>query len=117
MKLDIDAPRNVAHLLNRCEHVANISSLMLDAARCGEWDEVERLTSAAGLVINEVRAISVGLTLTADARKLKLACMQRILANEAKIRELSAPWLTRVARWLPGVRNTTAGGQIKGMLG
>jgi len=117
MKLNIEAGSNVANLLNRCEKVANISGAMLDAARRGEWDEVERLTSFAGIFINEVRVLSIGLTLTAEERKLKLVCMQRILANEAKIRDLSEPWLKRVARWLPGAGNASAGGQIKGMLG
>jgi|GEM_PF-625771 len=117
MKLDFDAGNEAAQLLDRCENVANISAWMLAAARQGEWSEVERLTSAAGLVINEVRLLSISLTLTAEERKRKLACMQRILANDAKIRELSQPWLKRVTRWLPTGGSYTAGGRFEGMLG
>ena len=116
MLLSIEAGNDAAHLLDRCENVANISAWMLAAARQGEWDEVERLTVVAGLVIKEVRILSISLTLNAEERKRKLACMKRILANDAKIRELSQPWLKRVARWLPTGNNGTAGGAFEGML-
>ncbi len=117
MRLNIEAGNDAAHLLDRCENIANISAWMLAAARQGEWDEVERLTGTVGLVISEVRLLSISLTLNAEERKRKLACMQRILANDAKIRELSQPWLKRVTRWLPSGNNGTAGGAFKGMLG
>lgn len=117
LERDIKAGGNGAHLLDRCENVANISAWMLAAAREGEWAEVERLTAAAGAIINEVRALSIGLTLSAEERKRKLACMQRILANDAKIRELSQPWLKRVTNWLPAGSNGTTGGHFEGMLG
>ncbi|MCY7388649.1 MAG: flagellar protein FliT [Burkholderiales bacterium] len=116
MVLEIEAGNEAAHLLDRCENVANISAWMLAAARQSEWAEVERLTGAAGLIINEVRILSISLTLTAEERKRKLACMQRILANDAKIRQLSEPWLERVTRWLPGSGNGTADGPFEGML-
>lgn len=88
------------YLLERLEHIANFSSLMLTAAREDDWQEVDRLRESVGVVINEVRALSATVELSAEERQVKLAYMQRILANDGQIQELSQPWLRRVARWL-----------------
>lgn len=92
---------NSAYLLERCEQIANISASMLVAALEENWQKVDQLKERADAVINEVRALSATVTLTTGERKQKLASMQRILVNDGKIREVSQPWLRRVARWLP----------------
>ena len=91
------------YLLARVEDIADCSALMLGAARAGNWEEVDRLKQRASVAIDEVRALSVVVSLSADERRFKLALMQRILANDGQIQLLSEPWLSRVARWLvPG---------------
>jgi len=89
------------YLLARCEHIANLSAQMLVAARAGDWQEVDHLKASAGNVINEVRALSAAISLSADERKAKLSSMQRILYNDGQIQALAQPWLRRVATWLP----------------
>jgi flagellar protein FliT len=105
---------NSVYLLERCEYIANLSASMLAAARSGDWQEVERLKRSAGFVINEVRVLSAIVALSAEERRGKLASMQRILANDGQLQELSQPWLRRVARWLPAGRR--ANGRIEGIL-
>lgn len=97
-----------AYLLSCCDEIAVISAFMLAAARDGNWDEVDRLTARASAAINEVRALSVTVPLSADERRIKLATMQRILANDGCIQELSQPWLRRMSRWLPNARERHA---------
>jgi flagellar protein FliT len=92
---------NSAYLLERCEQVAKISAWMLAAANEENWQKVDQLKEHADGVIDEVRTLSATVTLTTEERKQKLASMQRILINDGKIREVSQPWLRRVARWLP----------------
>jgi len=92
---------NSTHFLERFECIANISALMLDAARAENWHKVDQLKERAHDVINEVRALSTTVTLTTEERREKLRSMQRILINDGKIREAAQPWLRRVARWLP----------------
>jgi hypothetical protein len=92
---------NAAYLLDRCEHIADFSALMLAAARDSNWQEVARLKERANLAINEVRMLSATVALSAEERRVKLAAMQRILVNDGQIQELSEPWLKRVTRWLP----------------
>jgi hypothetical protein len=92
---------NSVYLLERCEHIANFSALMLAAARDSNWQEVARLKERANVAINEVRVLSATVALSAEERRVKLASMQKILLNDGKIQELSQPWLKRVTRWLP----------------
>jgi flagellar protein FliT len=105
---------NSTYLLERCEQIANFSALMLAAAQKGNWQEVDQLKVRAGIVINEMRALSITVALSADERRVKLATMQRILANDARIRELAQPWLVRMAQWLPNVG--TRAGHCSGIL-
>ena len=91
---------NSTRLLDRLEDIANLSASMLLAARDDNWQEVARIKERAAIAINEVRVLSATVALSADERRLKLASMQRILANDGQLQELSHPWLKRVARWL-----------------
>jgi len=88
-------------LLLRCEHISGLSTAMLDAARAGDWYEVDRLKKRAERAIDEFRALSGTVTLSAEQRRAKLACMQRILHNDGQIQALHQPWLRRLAKWLP----------------
>ena len=102
-----------AYLLERCEHIVNISAWMLAAARDGNWQEVERLRARAELAIGEVRMLSATISLSTEERRIKLTSMQRILANDGRIRALSEPWLQRMAHWLPeSLHATSRVGQI-----
>lgn len=95
---------NAAHVLKRCDEIANISAVMLAAAREGNWDEVDRLKARAGIAINEVRALADTVPLSAEEQQIKLVLMRRILENDGCIQELSHPWLRGMNRWLPGLQ-------------
>jgi flagellar protein FliT len=95
------------YLLERFEHIANLSALMLAAAREDNWQEVARLKESAAIIIDEVRVLSATVALSVEEREVKLASMQRILVNDGQIQELSQPWLRRVARWLYAGRPAT----------
>ena len=103
-----------AYLLDRCEHIADISAWMLAAARNENWPEVDRLRDVAAGAIDEVRALTLCIVLTPEQRKTKLASMQRILNNDGKIQMLSQPWLKHVSRWLRTENNGRS--QFEGML-
>jgi flagellar protein FliT len=101
-------------LLERFDDIANLSALMLAAAREDNWPEVARLKDHVGIVIDEVRVLSITVALSAEERRVKLAFMQQILANDGQLQELSQPWLRHVARWLHAGGPAT--GQFEGML-
>ena len=89
---------NAAYLLARCDHIADISAVMLAAARNGNWPEVERLKEDAATAIDEVRAHAAKVALSAQERQLKHASITRILINDGKIRNLAQPWHSRLSQ-------------------
>ncbi|MFY7974146.1 MAG: flagellar protein FliT [Rubrivivax sp.] len=99
-------------LLHYYEAIERASASMLDAARAGNWDEVVKLEGACVLLISQLKnhAVEIEDSATesaamgldghlelqahaAEASKLKSRLMQRILVNDAEIRQLAEPWL------------------------
>jgi flagellar protein FliT len=79
------------------EAIAELSARMLAAARCGQWGELRTMQGTYRELIDGLRQVdaSSGLDDTARARKLEL--VRRILADDAAIRDLSAPSLVRLS--------------------
>lgn len=92
---------NSGYLLQRCEHIAAFSALMVDAAREDNWREVDRLQATTAVAIEEIRALSRIVALTAAERRAKLESMQRILVNDGRIREMAEPTLWNPLGRLP----------------
>jgi flagellar protein FliT len=104
-------------LLRYYEAIERASADMLTAARDGKWDEVLKLEGACVLLISQLKTAAQGdagaaqdkpeaATLTAEAAKLKSRIMQRILVNDAEIRQLAEPWLQDLDDTLTGRRKT-----------
>lgn len=83
-------------LLNYYEAIERASQDMLDAARSGNWDEVVKLESACALLISQLKSAAAHRTLGAEEAQLKSRIMQRILVNDAEIRQLAEPWLEQL---------------------
>ena len=73
-------------LLNYYEAIEKASQDMLEAARVGNWDHVVKLEGACAVLIAQ----------------LKSRIMQRILINDAEIRQLAEPWLEDLDEILAG---------------
>jgi flagellar protein FliT len=104
-------------LLRYYEAIERASADMLTAARDGKWDDVLKLEGACVLLISQLKNAAQGdagaaqdqppaATLTAEAAKLKSRIMQRILVNDAEIRQLAEPWLQDLDDTLAGRRKT-----------
>lgn len=111
-------------LLSYYEAIERASADMLAAARLGHWDEVVRLEGACVLLISQLKnealkhdgqdearespaAMRQRLQRSPDeeaAAKLKSRIMQRILVNDAEIRQLAEPWLQDLDDTLAGRR-------------
>ncbi|HOL36705.1 MAG: flagellar protein FliT [Proteobacteria bacterium] len=90
-------------LLTYYEAIERASADMLAAARAGHWDEVLKLEGACVLLISQLKhAVEQGDTAaprppaSLDAARAKSRIMQRILVNDAEIRQLAEPWLTEL---------------------
>jgi len=83
-------------LLNYYEAIEQASHDMLEAARTGNWDHVVKLEGACALLISQLKHAATRIALGAEEAQLKSRIMQRILVNDAEIRQLAEPWLEEV---------------------
>ena len=89
-------------LLNYYEAIEQASLDMLNAARGGRWDEVVRLEGACALLISVLKRSASSETLDREQARVKSMLMQRILTNDAEIRQLAEPWLEDLDNVLAG---------------
>jgi flagellar protein FliT len=80
-------------LLHYYEAIEQASADMLSAARSGDWDQVVKLEGACALLISQLKHAANVQHLDSEEAQLKSRIMQRILINDAEIRQLAEPWL------------------------
>ena len=89
-------------LLNYYQAIEKASQDMLEAARTGNWDQVLKLEGACALLISQLKHSAAAKPLGVDEAQLKSRIMQRILVNDAEIRQLAEPWLDDLDALLAG---------------
>jgi flagellar protein FliT len=89
-------------LLNYYEAIEKASQDMLEAARAGNWDHVVKLEGACALLISQLKHAATRESLGPEEAQLKSRIMQRILINDAEIRQLAEPWLEELDDILAG---------------
>jgi len=73
--------------------IEQMSQRMLEAAELADWDAVTRHEGACSILIEQLRTLGRQQDLLPEQRKIKAKIMQRILQNDAQIRNLAEPWL------------------------
>lgn len=89
---------HAASLINYYEAIESASQNMLDAARAGDWDTVVKLEGACAVLIAQLKHAASENTLAVEEMVLKGRIMQRILRNDAEIRDLAEPWINDISR-------------------
>lgn len=69
---------------------------MLAAAKNSAWDELYAHEKNCKVLINELREQAKIIELSKEQRQQKSEIMQKILRNDAQIRILAEPWLSKV---------------------
>lgn len=80
-------------LIDYYKAIEDSSRKMLEAAKVQDWDEVTRFEGTCAVLIEQLRALARSEELSLEARREKTRIMQRILINDAQIRDLAEPWL------------------------
>ena len=112
LTIDLSTHPMDPQLLSYYEAIERASADMLSAARSGNWDEVVKLEGACVLLITKLKhAAQLPAQTPADpvaleAAKAKSRLMQRILVNDAEIRQLAEPWLQDLDDTLAGRSKT-----------
>jgi flagellar protein FliT len=91
-----------ARLLQYYEAIEKASADMVVAARTGNWDEVVKLEGACMVLISQLKEAARTTQVDAQQRQAKSRIMQRILVNDAEIRNLAEPWLSELDEMLGG---------------
>jgi len=99
-------PAMPSQLLNYYEAIEQASQDMLEAARSGNWDQVVKLEGACVLLIAQLKHAATEKPLATDESKTKSRIMQRILVNDAEIRQLAEPWLDELDQMVSGRSRT-----------
>ncbi len=89
-------------LLGYYHALEKASADMLSAAREADWEQVVKLEGACVLLIAQLKQAASGAALAPGDLKTKGSLMQRILLNDAEIRNLAEPWLEDLDRVLTG---------------
>lgn len=89
-------------LLYYYEAIERASHDMLEAAQAGNWDVVVKLEGACAVLIARLKQAASTMPLSSDELQLKTRIMQRILANDAQIRNLAEPWMSDLGRLVSG---------------
>lgn len=95
-----EAPAMSTTLLTYYEAIERASADMVDAARQGRWDDVVRLEGACAMLISQLKHAATQGELRGDDARAKSRIMQRILLNDAEIRQLAEPWLEDLDQFL-----------------
>ena len=93
-------------LLQYYQAIEEASQNMLEAARQGNWDQVLKLEGACALLITQLKHQAAAKPLGQDEAQFKSRIMQRILVNDAEIRQLAEPWLDNLDELLAGRTKT-----------
>ena len=89
-------------LLHYYQAIEQASADMLSAARSGDWDQVVKLEGACAVLISQLKHAANAQHLDSEEAQLKSRIMQRILVNDAEIRQLAEPWLDELDELLAG---------------
>lgn len=83
-------------IIDYYEKIEQASILMLAAAKNSAWDELYAHEKNCKVLINELREQAKMTELSKEQRQQKSKIMLNILRNDAQIRILAEPWLSKV---------------------
>jgi len=90
--------------LDHYQALADAYAAMRAAAQRADWDAVAAGELGCRPRIEALRALG-DVPLDEDARRRKFALIQRMLADDAAIRDLAQPWMRRLEDLMGGSRN------------
>jgi flagellar protein FliT len=80
------------------ENVANIMHQMVAAARNGEWDQLTALEARCSAQVAIIRQNDLPRQpLSPHARERKTRIIERILADDRQIRDITEPWMVQLS--------------------
>jgi flagellar protein FliT len=91
---------NSKEVITLYETVAIISDQMLAAARNGDWDQLTALESRCASHIASLKAGEAPVPLSGGIRDRKVKIIQKILADDREIRNITEPWMAQLSKMI-----------------
>jgi flagellar protein FliT len=88
---------NSREVITLYETVAIITGQMLEAARERDWDQLAALESRCSSHINILKNGEAATPLTGAVRDQKVRIINKILADDREIRNITEPWMAHLA--------------------
>ena len=89
---------NSQEVLSLYESVADMTDKMLAAARKRDWEEMVVLESRVASHVETLKSGEPPAALTGEKRLRKVQIIQKILADDRQIRDITEPWMAELAR-------------------
>ncbi|MDB5762093.1 MAG: flagellar protein FliT [Herminiimonas sp.] len=88
---------NSQEVISLYETVATITDQMLAAARDGQWEQLAALESRCASHIETLKTHEPQTRITDVARQQKIRIIQKILADDREIRNITEPWMAQLS--------------------
>lgn len=89
---------NSQEVISIYETVAVLTDQMLAAARNGDWDQLVSLESRCASHVEMLKQNEAPVPLPPAARERKVQIIQKILADDREIRNITVPWMEHLAK-------------------
>ena len=88
---------NSQEVISLYESVADITDQMLAAARKRDWEQMVTLESRVAGHIEVLKTGETPAALTGATRLRKVQIIQKIMAHDRQIRDITEPWMAELA--------------------
>lgn len=78
------------------ESLSGMLTTMIRAAEQGDWEQVAGMESSFKPIIDQIRSTTAEERLSDDERRQKIQVIKQILRDDARLRELANPWMTKL---------------------
>jgi flagellar protein FliT len=85
-------------ILTVYESVADLTGQMLAAAAGSDWDRLVQLEQQCSSKVSDLRANEAAQPLSGPARTRKVELIKKVLADDRRIRDLTAPWMAHLSK-------------------
>lgn len=96
---------NVETVIDIYETVSELTGEMLSAARSRDWEKLVELESRCAGHVRTLQQNEAALALDGASRDRKVSLIQKILADDRAIRDLTTPWLAELSALISSTGN------------
>ena len=86
----------ISNLIDCYRAIENVSQSMVDSAQAQSWPDLVMHENTCSILISNLRKMGEEQTLSQEQMQEKRQIMQRILRNDAQVRNLVEPWLDKL---------------------